>query len=102
MCLLFKKNNAAKTSQAVSYLKHLADTAKKHGESVNHIKACMDFSVLENVEIPEHLSAAYLQNKLKHNENVEKNRHISSKRLIMCIKFCHAFELALRGHDERK
>ncbi|KAL1261516.1 hypothetical protein QQF64_006781 [Cirrhinus molitorella] len=29
----------------------------------------------------------------------EKNRHILS-RIIDCVKFCGAFELALRGHDE--
>ena len=35
----------------------------------------------------------------KHNEEVRKNRHILS-RIIDCVKFCGAFELALRGHDE--
>ena len=30
---------------------------------------------------------------------MDNNRHILSK-LIDCIKFCGAFELALRGHDE--
>ncbi|KAL3063707.1 hypothetical protein OYC64_000108 [Pagothenia borchgrevinki] len=34
----------------------------------------------------------------KHNE-VDKNRHILCK-IIDCVKFCGAFELALRGHDE--
>ena len=35
----------------------------------------------------------------KHNKEVDKNRHILSK-IIDCVKFCGAFELALRGHDE--
>ncbi|CAI5694963.1 zinc finger MYM-type protein 1 [Oreochromis niloticus] len=35
----------------------------------------------------------------RHNEEVDKNRHILSK-IIDCIKFCGAFELAMRGHDE--
>lgn len=30
---------------------------------------------------------------------MDKNRYILSK-LIDCVKFCGAFELALRGHDE--
>ena len=30
---------------------------------------------------------------------MSKNRHILS-RIIDCVKFCGAFELALRGHDE--
>ncbi|XP_056089373.1 zinc finger MYM-type protein 1-like [Rhinichthys klamathensis goyatoka] len=38
-------------------------------------------------------------NVTRHNEEVDKNRYILSK-LIDCVKFCGAFELALRGHDE--
>ena len=36
-----------------------------------------------------------------HNEKVKSNRYILS-RIIECIKFCGAFELALRGHDEKE
>ena len=39
-----------------------------------------------------------MRHKIKFNEDVEKNRHIL-RRLIMCIKFCGAFELAIRGHE---
>ena len=35
----------------------------------------------------------------KYNEEVDKNSHILSN-IIDCVKFCGAFELALRGHDE--
>ena len=35
----------------------------------------------------------------KHNQEVDKNRHILSK-TVDCVKFCGAFQLALRGHDE--
>ncbi|ERL94905.1 hypothetical protein D910_12178 [Dendroctonus ponderosae] len=35
----------------------------------------------------------------QHNENVTKNRYVLSK-IINCLKFCGAFELALRGRDE--
>lgn len=37
---------------------------------------------------------------MKHKDAVKQNRYILG-RLIDCIKFCGAFELALRGHDER-
>nr|CAI5833493.1 unnamed protein product [Callosobruchus analis] len=37
--------------------------------------------------------------RIKQNEEVDNNRHIL-RRLIMYIKFCGAFELALRAHDE--
>ncbi|KAJ1095790.1 hypothetical protein NDU88_000946 [Pleurodeles waltl] len=45
------------------------------------------------------LNEAYRKGVIKHNEEVDKNRCILSK-LIDCVKFCGAFELALRGHDE--
>ncbi|KAM3858515.1 zinc finger MYM-type protein 1-like [Diretmus argenteus] len=35
----------------------------------------------------------------RHNEEVDKNRHVLSK-IIDCVKFCGAFELALRGRDD--
>ena len=35
----------------------------------------------------------------QHNAEVDKNRHILSK-IIDCVRFFGAFELALRGHDE--
>lgn len=33
-------------------------------------------------------------------EKISDNRYILNK-IINCIKFCGAFELALRGHDEK-
>jgi hypothetical protein len=41
----------------------------------------------------------YIALKFKNNEKVKQNRYILRK-LIEAIKFCGAFELALRGHDE--
>lgn len=99
VCLLVKREQSAWTKGGIDDLKHLAERAKKHESSMSHLAASVDYSVLGKVDICEQLSRAYLENKLKHNENVEKNRHIL-RRLIMCIKFCGAFELALRGHDE--
>lgn len=83
----------------LSDLKHLAERTKKHENSVAHMNAYVDFNVLGKVDIREQLNSAYLQHKLKYNENVDKNRHIL-RQIIMCIKFCGAFELALRRHDE--
>nr|CAI5863643.1 unnamed protein product [Callosobruchus analis] len=51
----------------------------------------MDFSVLGKVNISEQLDSAYLRHRTKQNEEVGKNRYILC-RLIMCIKFCGAFE----------
>jgi hypothetical protein len=52
------------------------------------------------VDIRNQLSAAYRLQVQKQNEQVKQNRYILGK-LIDCIKFCGAFELALRGHDEK-
>jgi hypothetical protein len=59
------------------------------------------FQCFGKTDIRSQLDNAYVRNEIKHNEQVDKNRHIL-RRLIMCIKFCGAFELALRGHDERE
>ncbi|XP_031337552.1 uncharacterized protein LOC116166657 isoform X1 [Photinus pyralis] len=99
MCLIFKEEVSAWNTKGLDDLKHMAERAKKHENSVSHMNACMDFSLLGKGNIREQLGSAYLRDKIKHNENVEKNRHIL-RRLIMCIKFCGAFELALRRLDE--
>ncbi|KAJ8025702.1 Zinc finger MYM-type protein 1 [Holothuria leucospilota] len=59
----------------------------------------MKLAFFGKTNIAEQLSAAYRTSIQRHNLEVEKNRHVLSK-IIDCIKFCAAFELALRGHDE--
>lgn len=56
-------------------------------------------SVLGTVDIRNQLHSVYRAIIQKYNEQVDKNMYILS-RLIDCIKFCGAFELALRGHHE--
>ena len=52
-------------------------------------------NLLRNVDIRRQLDSAYVIGIKIHTDNVNKNRHIL-RRLIMCVKFCGAFELALR------
>ncbi|KAJ8335756.1 hypothetical protein SKAU_G00390980 [Synaphobranchus kaupii] len=59
----------------------------------------MKLSFFGRLSIAEQLDEGYRIGIRKHNEEVTKNRHILS-RIIDCVKFCGAFELALRGHDE--
>lgn len=59
----------------------------------------MKLTFLGRVSIAEQLDDGYRIGIRRHNEEVTKNRHILS-RIIDCVKFCGAFELALRGHDE--
>ena len=53
------------------------------------------------INIAAQLDEGYRIGIRKHNEEVDKNRHILSK-IIDCVKFCGAFELALRGHGENE
>lgn len=80
-------------------LHHLPAKIKKHESSRGHINACTAFALLGNANIMTQLNSAYRQHVIDHNEKVRKNRYIL-KRIICCVKFCSAFELALRGHDE--
>ncbi|CAI6367404.1 unnamed protein product [Macrosiphum euphorbiae] len=50
-------------------------------------------------DIHQQLNSAFRLNIQKYNEQVKENRYILSK-IIDYIRFCGAFELALRGHDE--
>src|SRR4029434_7078897 len=81
-CLLFQSPGTETiwTATGMRDLKHFNDKCKKH-------ESCR--SLLYRIGIR------------KHNEQVRKNRRILS-RIIDCVKFCGAFELALRGHDESK
>ena len=100
-CLLFGESQREKawTQSGVNDWKHLSEKAKKHVKCSCHVENCLKLAFFGRANIAEQLSEAYRVNILKHNREVEKNRHVLSK-IIDCIKFCGAFELALRGHDE--
>ena len=97
-CLLFGSNDSW-SKNGVSDLGHIHEYAKKHSASKKHLNNMLDLSALGNVNIAVCLSRAYQESIEKHNAQVEKNRYVLS-RIIDCMKFCGAFELALRGHDE--
>ncbi|XP_031335766.1 zinc finger MYM-type protein 1 isoform X2 [Photinus pyralis] len=97
-CLLFGGDKAW-TEKGVTDLEHLSSKIKRHENSKSHLHNCMEFALLGSPNITAQLDSAYWLNVQRHNENVSKNRYILSK-IINCIKFCGAFELAIRGHDE--
>ncbi|KAK4875482.1 hypothetical protein RN001_011904 [Aquatica leii] len=66
-----------------------------------HLTAKLGFNLLGKQDIRQQLNSAYRMSIEKHNEEVKNNRYVLSK-IINCVKFCGAFELALRGHDEGK
>lgn len=97
-CLLLGNSDSFSKS-GVRDLGHINAIAKKHNDNKKHINNMLDLSTLGTVNIATQLSRAYHDAIVKHNQQVERNRYILS-RIIDCIKFCGAFELALRGHDE--
>ena len=78
--------------------KHLSEV-KRHVKFSCHVENCLKLTFFGKTNIAEQLSKAYRDSIIQHNLEVKKNHHILS-RIIDCIKFCDAFELALRGHDE--
>lgn len=55
--------------------------------------------MLGQVYMATQLDESYHVNVWNHNKEVDKNQRILDK-LIDCIKFCGAFQLALGGHDK--
>ncbi|XP_069505521.1 zinc finger MYM-type protein 1-like [Ambystoma mexicanum] len=97
-CLLFG-GETAWTKTGVTDLKHLSEKTKRHESCKSHIENILQLRMLGSVNIATQLDDAYRRSVMRHNEDVDKNRYILSK-LIDCVRFCGAFELALRGHDE--
>lgn len=64
-----------------------------------HINNAVKFKTFGTVNILSQLDHGYNLSIRKHNELVDKNRHVLT-RIIDCIRFCGVHELPLRGHDE--
>ncbi|CAH1099722.1 unnamed protein product [Psylliodes chrysocephalus] len=73
---------------------------KSHEKSKVHMNNVFSFSMLGKLNIKTQLNSAYRDALIKHNQQVDKNLYVLNK-IINCIRFCGAFELALRGHDEK-
>jgi hypothetical protein len=79
----------------------LGQKVKKHAISQKHLFYSVEFGILGNTDLRNQLSGVYRLEIQRHNEKVKQNRYVLRK-LIDAIKFCGAFELALRGHDQSK
>ncbi|XP_010864295.2 zinc finger MYM-type protein 1-like [Esox lucius] len=105
-CLLFRSSVSGQaatlwTETGMSDLKHFAERVKKHDMSKSHLECLFKLTMLGKAKLATQLEEGYHANIRKHNLEVDKNRHILSK-VLDCLKFCGAFELALKGHDEAK
>ena len=99
-CLLFSKENTPWVKNGCKDLNHLSEKINKHKKSKDHINCAVSLSLLDKVNIVDHLDSAYKQSIARHNEQITKNRDALSK-IINIIKFCGKHELPLRGHDEK-
>ena len=99
-CILFGTGGTGTwTKTGFTDLAHLSDRIKSHSSSSPHLTCCMQLQMLGKVDIARQLDEGYRSGIRIHNQKVDKNRHVLGK-IIDCVKFCGAFELALRGHDE--
>ncbi|XP_030212392.1 zinc finger MYM-type protein 1 isoform X1 [Gadus morhua] len=100
-CILFKTTtcDSSWTQTGVTDLKHLSERIKKHERSRVHMNTCVKLAMLGRISIAAQLDEGHRIAVRRHNEEVDRNRHILSK-IIDAVKFCGAFELALRGHDQ--
>jgi hypothetical protein len=80
-------------------MKHLSERVEKHEASAAHIENDVKFNLFGSVNILFQLNEGYHVSIQRHNELVDKNRHILG-RIINCIKFCGTQKLPLRGYDE--
>lgn len=101
-CILFSRKSGDNNwvQKGINDLAHLNLKIKMHEKSTSHISSHLSLNLLGKQDIRQQLSSAYRLSIKQFNETVAHNRYILSK-IIDCIKFCGAFELALRGHNEK-
>ena len=80
-------------------LKHMSERIKKHERARVHMDNCVKLAMLGRVSIGTQLDEGHRLAVRRHNQEVDRNRHILSK-IVDAVKCCGAFELALRGHDD--
>ncbi|KAF0702099.1 zinc finger MYM-type protein 1-like, partial [Aphis craccivora] len=85
-----RSNEISWSKLGIDDLCHLSAKIKSHEKTQSHINAQLSLKLLGKQDIRQQLNSAFLK----------ENRYILSK-IIDCIRFCGAFELALRGHDEK-
>ena len=101
-CLLFNINGRERTwINGIDDWVHIGSKIKTHEKSQAHINSSLSLHCFGKTNIAESLSAAHRLQRSQQNLEVDRNRHVLG-RIIDCIKFCGAFELALRGSDEHK
>ncbi|KAJ9581626.1 hypothetical protein L9F63_023209 [Diploptera punctata] len=98
-CLLFR-GETSWSEVGVTDLAHLNNKIRKHEKSHDHMNNVISLAMLGKVKVQTtQLNLHREQSIAKHNEQVDKNRHVLNL-FINCIRFCGAFELALKDRNE--
>lgn len=97
---MFSKQNSDQSwgNYGLADLPHIFQKIKKRECSESHLNSTTEFDLLGNEDICLQIGSAFCSNDKKHNEEVTKKHYVLSK-VIDCILFCGAFELALWGHE---
>ena len=77
--------SSAWTSTGVRDLKHLAERIKMHRHSDARLRCAVKFKTFDSADITSQLSESYDLSVRRHNEAVDRNRHILC-RIIDAIK----------------
>ena len=97
-CFLFG-GESLWTNKVCNDLKHLSEQISKHECSKAYMNNCISLQMFGKVNILSAIDAGYRRSIIKHNELVDRNRHVLN-RIINFIKFCGFHELPLRGHNK--
>jgi len=98
-CLLFG-GETAWTKIGVTDLQHLNAKIVKHGNSFKHINNATNLNLLGKVDKRHQIDIDYKIGIQRHNELVEKNRHVLDK-ILNFIKCCGKHELPIQDHNEK-
>ncbi|XP_013882550.1 zinc finger MYM-type protein 1 [Austrofundulus limnaeus] len=103
-CLLFKSSGTdpAWIKTGITDIKHISQKTKRHERTVSHMENVLRLATFDKINSSRQLDKG-CRVKVRKQQDVDKNtnRLILSK-IIDCVKFCGAFELALHGQDETK
>jgi hypothetical protein len=97
-CLL-NGGNDAWSKRGVSNPQKISLLLCDHEKNKLHVVIMFKFQIMGTQNIQAQLNSAYLAKFKEDNMKIANNRELLP-RIIDCMRFCGAFELALRGHRE--
>ena len=100
-CVLFNGSDSTWCTGGFTDLRHYVERRKMHQSSTSHMQCAINFKTFGKVNIMSQLNEGHALSIIRHNEQVNKNRHVLNK-IIDILKFCGSHEIAIRGHNEKQ